>query len=110
MKLLFDQNLSPKLARLLSDIFPGSAHVDRLGYGAASDEILWDYAKDNGFAFVTKDEDYRHLSLLHGTPPKILWLVIGNCTTSEVEELIRNHFPEIQDFEADQEAGVLELG
>ena len=34
MKLLFDENLSPQLVAVLSDIFPDSAHVDRLGMGA----------------------------------------------------------------------------
>jgi predicted nuclease of predicted toxin-antitoxin system len=27
MKLLFDQNLSPKLVNRLADLFPGSCHV-----------------------------------------------------------------------------------
>jgi predicted nuclease of predicted toxin-antitoxin system len=31
MKLLFDQNLSPRLARLLADIFPDSTHVREVG-------------------------------------------------------------------------------
>jgi hypothetical protein len=37
MKLLFGENLSPKLPRLLADLFPGSAHVDELGLGATDD-------------------------------------------------------------------------
>jgi hypothetical protein len=31
MKLLLDQNLSPRLCDRLADLFPGSAHVDLLG-------------------------------------------------------------------------------
>jgi len=31
MKLLFDENLSPKLVQALADIFPDSVHVDRIG-------------------------------------------------------------------------------
>jgi len=38
MKLLLDENLSPNLAQLLADLFPGSAHVGDCGLGAASDE------------------------------------------------------------------------
>ena len=31
MKLLFDENLSPKLALMLNDIFPASLHVHDIG-------------------------------------------------------------------------------
>ena len=31
MKLLFDQNLSPKLVNRLADLFPGSGHVQSVG-------------------------------------------------------------------------------
>jgi predicted nuclease of predicted toxin-antitoxin system len=57
MKLLFDQNVSPRLATRLSDLFPQSAHVHPPGLGAASDAAIWSYARDNEFAIVSKDED-----------------------------------------------------
>ena len=39
MKLLFDQNLSPKLVSLLDDVFPGSVHVQSASLDCASDDI-----------------------------------------------------------------------
>ena len=39
MKLLFDENLSPKLVRLLEDLFPDSVHVRDVGL-KASDDLL----------------------------------------------------------------------
>jgi Domain of unknown function (DUF5615) len=47
MKLLFDENLSPKLPNRLSDLFPNSLHVRDVGMKATIDPIVWDYAKDN---------------------------------------------------------------
>lgn len=44
MKLLFDENLSPKLSRLLTDLFPNSLHVRDAGMKATIDPIVWDYA------------------------------------------------------------------
>ncbi len=38
MKLLFDANLSPDLAVRLSDLFPDSEHVARLGLQASDTE------------------------------------------------------------------------
>ena len=57
MKLLFDENLSPKLSSRLSDIFPNSLHVRDVGMKATIDPIVWDYAKDNDLMIVSKDAD-----------------------------------------------------
>lgn len=110
MKLLFDQNLSPKLPTRLADLFPGSEHVDAAGMGSADDGQIWDYALQRGLVVVTKDEDYSQLSVMRGYPPKVLWLLIGNCTTAQVESLIRDHIYDILAFESDPSAGVLALG
>ena len=40
MKLLFDENLSPKLARLLADLFPDSVHVRDVGLKAVDDSVV----------------------------------------------------------------------
>jgi len=41
MKLLFDENLSHRLVRLLTDVFPDSVHVRDVGLQAADDsEVL----------------------------------------------------------------------
>ncbi|MEQ1531572.1 MAG: DUF5615 family PIN-like protein, partial [Methylococcales bacterium] len=66
MKLLFDENLSPKMVAALVDVFPGSAHVDRVGLGGESDDAVWHYAKENGFMLVSKDSDFYDKSMLYG--------------------------------------------
>jgi predicted nuclease of predicted toxin-antitoxin system len=38
MKLLFDQNLSPRLVERLSDLYPDSVHVQAVGLDRALDE------------------------------------------------------------------------
>jgi predicted nuclease of predicted toxin-antitoxin system len=47
MKLLFDQNLSPRLATRLQDLFPDSSHVFNLGLDQADDMEVWEYARQN---------------------------------------------------------------
>jgi predicted nuclease of predicted toxin-antitoxin system len=59
MKLLFDQNLSPRLPRLLEDLYPDSAHIRELGMRDATDTQIWEYARANGFAIVSKDSDFQ---------------------------------------------------
>ena len=110
MRLLFDQNLSPRLPVRLADVFPNSEHVDAVGLGSVVDDLVWDYALQNGLAIVTKDEDYSQMSVMQGCPPKVLWLLIGNCTTADVEALLRMRLADILAFEQDVSVGVLALG
>jgi len=79
--LLFDQNLSPRLVTRLTDVYPNSLHVDTLGLGTSSDRDVWEYARLNAFIIVTKDADFSELSVLLGTPPKVIWIRRGNCYT-----------------------------
>jgi len=101
MKLLFDQNFSPRLPHLLADLYPDSAHVRNLGMRDATDTQIWDYAKANGFAIVSKDSDFQARSLLYGHPPKFIWLRVGNCPVKTIEDLMRKHSVAIHTFDLD---------
>jgi predicted nuclease of predicted toxin-antitoxin system len=59
---------------------------------------------------VTKDEDFHRLSVLHGAPPKVVWLRLGNCATADVARLLRDHVDDLRRFEAQTEVTLLELG
>lgn len=109
MKLLFDQNLSPKLVDHLADLFPGSSHVQSMALDCADDDRIWDHARLNGFAILTKDADYNNLSVLRGSPPKVVWLQLGNCTTAQVEAVFRARFADIEAFEKDSSVGTFVL-
>jgi predicted nuclease of predicted toxin-antitoxin system len=109
VKLLFDENLSPKLSDKLSDVFPGSAHVRNVGLKSSPDPMVWQFAVANDFHLVSKDADMHDRSLLLGFPPKIIWIRLGNCTTSDVERLIRRDITKINQFLADDYASFLAL-
>jgi predicted nuclease of predicted toxin-antitoxin system len=109
MKLLFDENLSPKLPQCLADIFPDSLHVRDVGMKATIDPIVWDYAKENNLMIVSKDADMHDLSLVLGNPPKVIWLRIGNCSTQQVENLLRRDFAAIESFFEDETLSLLAL-
>jgi predicted nuclease of predicted toxin-antitoxin system len=109
VKLLFDENLSFKLPLLLADLFPDSVHVRDVGMKAIDDPIVWDYAKDNNFLIVSKDADMHDLSLVFGNPPKVIWLRLGNCSTRQVENLLRRDFGVIKLFYEDEHVSLLAL-
>ena len=109
MKFLFDQNLSCKLIGQLSAHFPDSAHVRDFGLASAPDPDIWAYAKAHGFAIVSKDTDFQQRALLYGHPPRVIWIRLGNCSTSSVAALLRLRGPDIAAFAADPAASFLAL-
>ena len=109
MKLLFDQNLSPRLVQLLAAEFPGSEHVRNRGMAAATDPTVWAYAAVQGLVIVSKDSDFQHRALLLGHPPKLVWVRLGNCSTAAVATLLRSRHSDLLAFDADPTASLLAL-
>jgi predicted nuclease of predicted toxin-antitoxin system len=109
VKLLFDENLSHKLAQRLADVFPDSVHVRDVGLKAAEDSSVWDYAKNNDFVIISKDADMHERSFVLGYPPKVIWIRLGNCSTSEVEKLLRRESAVIKLFYEDDYASFLAI-
>jgi predicted nuclease of predicted toxin-antitoxin system len=97
------------LVQRLKDVFPEAIHVSMLGLEKAPDLIVWSNAQSNGYAIVTEDCDFNDLGFLHGFPPKILWLRLGNRSTEEIEIAMRAQVKLIQGFIADPQMGIMEL-
>jgi predicted nuclease of predicted toxin-antitoxin system len=98
VKLLFDENLSPRLVDTLSSLYPHSAHVHQCQLGSSEDSAIWDYARANGFTIISKDSDFQERSILFGAPPKVVWLRVKNCTSAEIGAMLRAAFPAIKKF------------
>lgn len=109
MKLLLDENLSFKLVALLADAFPGTAHVRDVGLSGAADDAVWAHARLQGMAVASKDSDFHDRARLHGPPPKLVWIQRGNCSTREIEAILRRHRADLERFGADPQAAVLVL-
>lgn len=109
MKLLFDQNLSPRLIDLLSDVFPGSKHVSKVGLASASDFDVWKYAKSNEYVIASKDSDLSEIGMVKGFPPNVVWIRKGNCTTREIESLLRANRDSIVNLSESGSSGILVL-
>lgn len=109
MKLLLDQNLSPRLPGELGPMSRGTTHVREFGLGRAADQEIWDFARERGYAVVSKDADFRHLSMLNGPPPKVVWIRMGNATTDQICELLRKRAKDLETFFSHPDASFLEL-
>ena len=56
---------------------------------------------------VSKDSDFHELSLLYGSPPKVVWVRRGNCTTRQIEFILRNKLEDIRSLESNPESTYL---
>ena len=110
MKLLFGENLSNALSHELRDLYPESAHVLTLGLGGAADRVVWERAAVDGFVLVTKDQDFQRLSVLRGSPPKVVWIRLGNCATADIVRLLRFRRDQIATLVESAETDFLALG
>ena len=109
MKLLFDQNLAPRLVAEVDHLFPASQHVRAVCLSHADDLVVWEYAKHHGFTIVSKDADFHQMSLVHGAPPKVVWVRLGNCTTGDVVRLLDFRRQRLLEFDEQPEAAFLAL-
>ena len=109
MKLLFDENLSPRLVTLLAADFPDCTHIELLGMRGATDAAVWTYAREKGYAIVSKDNDFRQRAFLYGSPPKVVWLAVGNAGTNAIATLIRGGNERLRAFDLDPGESLLIL-
>ncbi len=109
MKLLLDENLSARIIAQILDLFPGSTHVKSEGLIHCDDADIWVFAQQHGYAIVSKDADFHQRSLVFGHPPKLVFLRIGNCPTSDITAVLRSNWALVCAFDTDPSASVLIL-
>ena len=80
-----------------------------VGLKSADDPVVWQYAKEDHLIIVSKDSDLHQRSFVMGHPPKLVWVRLGNCSTAEVERLLRRNLAAIIIFHKDAETSFLSL-
>jgi len=109
MKLLLDANISWKLVNILAPVFGECAHVDSIGLTApGKDKDIWNYALENAYIIITKDNDFLDLLEIKGFPPKIVLIKTGNNNSKTLADLLIDAKPKIEDLE-NNDYGLLEI-
>lgn len=110
MKILVDQNISFRLIPRIIEVFPNTAHVKDFGLIDFNDFRIFQYARQSLFdAILTLDEDFYNIQLEHGTPPKVIWMRLGNCSTAALATAILQNTDTIQSFLHNDQLDCLEL-
>lgn len=109
MKLLLDENLSPRLVNRLDLLFPGLKHVREVGLKQADDQQIWDWALAYEFSIITTDADFVALAQRHGWPPKVVHLKQCDFPLRVIEDWLRRSAVRISEFGKNEAAGLLSL-
>ena len=93
MKLWIDAQLSPTLARWLSEQYAIEASPVRdLGLRDATDEAIFGAARDARAVVMTKDRDFVQLLDRAGPPPQVVWVTCGNTSNARMREILHRNF------------------
>lgn len=89
---LFDENLPINIQ--FSPLLP-VAHVTDIG-ASLSDTEIWEYAKANDLAIVTKDADFSDRIIISEPPPRVVHLRFGNMRKREFHAFLNRVWPRIE--------------
>ncbi len=110
MTFLLDENLPGRLARLLEPAYPNCVHVKDVGLLNSSDALVWAHAKRVGLTLLTKDDDFLEILERRGSPPKLVWLRLGNVSTAIIAAALLRRSSDVDAFLQDNSSAILEIG
>jgi predicted nuclease of predicted toxin-antitoxin system len=61
-----------------------------------SDELLWNHARENRLAIVSKDADFSDRIMLTQPPPWVVHLRFGNLSRKEFHALLEKVWPQVE--------------
>jgi len=109
VKLLLDENLSPRLVPRLLELYGDIVHVRDVGLQQADDRSIWEWAKARGYAVISTDADFVAMSKRLGFPPKVIHIEQCDYPFRVIEGLLRRCAVLITEFGIDDEMGLLTL-
>jgi predicted nuclease of predicted toxin-antitoxin system len=61
---------------------------------------VWNKSPKHGFTIISKDSDFNNLAFLFGAP-KVDWIQAGNCSTADIEMVLRARHANLLAFAGD---------
>ncbi len=108
-RVILDENVSESVAARIETAFGRVLHVRTvLGTGVADDDI-WRFARREQLVLVTRDGDFERMSMMYGSPPKVVWIGVHNMSNAGLAELLVTRKPAIDRLVADEQAAFLAL-
>jgi predicted nuclease of predicted toxin-antitoxin system len=93
MRFWIDAQLSPQLAPWIAEHFDVEAMAVRdLGLRDATDQVIFDAARQAQAIVMTKDRDFVEMVERLGTPPQVVWITCGNTSNTRLQALLEATF------------------
>jgi predicted nuclease of predicted toxin-antitoxin system len=89
---LIDVNLPYYFSLWNSDNFIHQKDID----DTASDDEIWNYAKQNELIIITKDKDFSLMQLMKGAPPKVIQIKFRNVKMNVFFEILINCWNDVE--------------
>lgn len=96
-RFLIDAQLPPGMVDLFAEIGASARHVTEVGLGAATDRQIWLWARQEGVALVTKDQDFAGFSRHDPSGPPVIWVRLGNTTNRALRQAFAPILPLVLD-------------
>ena len=95
MRFLIDAQLPPALTAWIGARGHPASAVRNLGLRESDDGSIFNFAREQQWILVTKDEDFVERCLGVGDAPQVVWLRIGNCTNPRLFTILEPLWGEI---------------
>ena len=110
MKFWVDAQLPTGLALWMRQEFGVNAlPLKALGLRDASDDEIFEAAREAGAVIISKDSDFVDLISRLGPPPQLLWVVCGNVTNRHLQAVFAATFQDAFRLLHEGE-GIVEIG
>lgn len=77
--------LPPRLSIWLKQHGQAAIHASDLPGGTTlPDSTLWEMARRDGWILVSKDSDFLDMMLVNGSPPRLVYIALGNCSNARL--------------------------
>jgi len=99
MILIIDTQLSPSLSLFLNKNFGVEAYsLQYLKMESSTNIEIYNFAHSKNAVVITKDEDFITLLDRFGSPPKIIWITIGNTSNQNMRTVLINKWKLVCDL------------
>ena len=98
MRFIIDAHLPMSVAQAFADLGHTVVHTRDMPLGNATDDNDIISVAGNDGIVVSKDEDFYQSFLLHGKPPQLIHVKVGNMRLKEVTILFEKIAPKIADL------------
>jgi len=90
--MVLDAQLPPSLAPWITECFAVECVSTRfIDLESGNDRSIFQWARLHNAIVMTKDIDFIHLQKELGSPPKVIWLTVGNTSKAKLKEILQIH-------------------